>query len=82
MSAKRLLTLEEIEALPDLQYLIAGVLPEHSFCVLYGEPGCGKTFVALSMALACAAGTPCSFSQPSLRCYVLEPPCFRREENS
>jgi len=53
--AKRLLTLEEIEALPDLQYLIAGVLPEHSLCVLYGEPGCGKTFVALSMALQCAS---------------------------
>jgi RecA-family ATPase len=58
MSERRLLTLEEIEALPDLQYLIAGVLPEHSLCVLYGEPGCGKTFVALSMALQCASGKP------------------------
>jgi KaiC/GvpD/RAD55 family RecA-like ATPase len=66
----RLLTLEEIKALPDLLYLIAGVLPEHSFCVLYGEPGCGKTFVALSMALQCASGAPW-LGRPTRRAQVL-----------
>jgi len=45
----------ELAALPKPNWLIEGVLPERSFCVLYGEPGCGKTFVALSMALSVAA---------------------------
>lgn len=52
----KLLTPFEIEALPDLKWLIAGVLPSPAFGVLYGEPGCGKTFVALSMALTVANG--------------------------
>ena len=51
----RLLSPAELAALPKPNWLIEGVLPEHSFCVLYGEPGCGKTFVALSMALSVAA---------------------------
>ena len=54
----RLLSPEEVEALPDLDWLIDGVLPKPSFAVLYGEPGCGKTFVALSMALQIANGQP------------------------
>jgi RecA-family ATPase len=51
----RLLSPAELAALPKPNWLIEGVLPEHSFCVLYGEPGSGKTFVALSMALSVAA---------------------------
>lgn len=51
-----LLSPTEIEALPDLKWLIMGVLPSPAFGVLYGEPGCGKTFVALSMALTVANG--------------------------
>ena len=39
-------------------YLVQGVLPEKSFCVLYGEPGSGKTFIALSLALTCTTGKP------------------------
>lgn len=45
-----------IEALPDLEYQIDGVLPVPAFGVLYGPPGAGKSFVALSMALAVASG--------------------------
>jgi hypothetical protein len=52
----RLLTLDHIDALPDLEFLIDGVLPRGSLSVLYGEPGCGKTFVALSIAMCVAAG--------------------------
>jgi AAA domain len=58
MCPERLLTPEEIDKLPDLEYLVEGVLPEKSVCVLYGEPSSGKTFVALSLALACANGQP------------------------
>jgi predicted ATP-dependent serine protease len=54
----RLLTLDQIDALPDLEFLIDGVLPCTSLCMLYGEPGCGKTFIALSMAMSIADGTP------------------------
>jgi len=52
-----LLDAAAVEALPDLQWLVAGVLPAPAFAVLYGEPGCGKTFTALSMALAIASGS-------------------------
>ena len=34
MCSERLLTPEEIENLPDLEYLVQGVLPEKSVCVL------------------------------------------------
>ena len=53
----KLLSPADIEALPDLEYLIQGILPVPAFGVLYGPPGSGKSFVALSMALAIAAGS-------------------------
>ncbi|WP_421760322.1 AAA family ATPase [Devosia sp.] len=55
-STFKLLSPADIEALPDLEWLVRGVLPAPAFAVLYGEPGCGKSFVALSMALAVASG--------------------------
>jgi KaiC/GvpD/RAD55 family RecA-like ATPase len=36
--------------------MIENILPKNSLAVLYGEPGSGKTFVALSIALSIAAG--------------------------
>ncbi len=51
-----LLTPEDIAALPDLEWLIEGVLPKPGLVVLYGEPGSFKTFVALDMALTVASG--------------------------
>ena len=53
---KRLLTLDDIDALPDPEFLIESVLPCGSIGVLYGEPACFKTFIALSMAMSSAAG--------------------------
>ena len=53
-----LLSLADIEALPDLEWLVEGVLAMHALAILYGEPGCGKSFVALFMALANASGRP------------------------
>jgi RecA-family ATPase len=46
----------DLENLPELSWLIAGILPANALGVLYGAPGVGKTFVALSMALSIAAG--------------------------
>ncbi|MCW6506902.1 helicase RepA family protein [Lichenifustis flavocetrariae] len=37
-------------------WLIKGLLPSHGLAVLYGAPGCGKSFVALDMSLHVAAG--------------------------
>ena len=51
----KLLSPAELAALPKPNWLIEGVVPASSFCVLFGEPGSGKTFVALSMALSVAA---------------------------
>jgi hypothetical protein len=51
----RLLSPADLAALPEPTWLIEGVLPSHGFGVLYGEPGSGKTFVALSIALSVAA---------------------------
>jgi hypothetical protein len=53
-----LLSPADIEALPDLEWLVEGVLPKNALAILYGEPGCGKSFVALSMALANASDRP------------------------
>ena len=56
-SGYTLLTSEELAGLPDLVWLVDGILPKPCLGVLYGEPGCGKTFVALSIGLAVASGT-------------------------
>ena len=39
-----------------LSWIIKGVLPDADLAVLYGEPGCGKSFLALDMAAAIALG--------------------------
>ena len=51
-----LLTRAEVYDLPEPSWLIDGIPPTNALAVLYGLPGAGKTFVALSMALSIAAG--------------------------
>ena len=43
----KLYTIEELEDLPDPDWLINGLIPENSLVELYGEPGAGKSFLAL-----------------------------------
>ena len=50
------LSAEQIESLPDLEWLVPEILPRSCLAVLYGEPGCKKTFVAISLALTIAEG--------------------------
>lgn len=52
------LDLDEIENLKDPVFLIDRHLPEKSFCLLYGDPGAGKSFIALDMALHVAYALP------------------------
>jgi len=45
-----------IKVMPDPKWLIEDVVIENAFGLIYGAPGCGKTFISLSMALSIAAG--------------------------
>lgn len=53
----RLLSRRELEHIPPVTWLIEGMIPCGSFVVLFGPPGCGKSFVALSWAASVACGT-------------------------
>jgi len=55
-SANKFYSIEEVLSLPDPEWLIEGFLPKGSFVVLFGPPSVGKSFLALSLALAIAAG--------------------------
>ncbi len=48
----------DILSLPDPEWLIRDLLIKGSFAVLFGPPGVGKSFLALSWAFAVAAGKP------------------------
>jgi RecA-family ATPase len=52
----KLLSLDEIENLPPLEWLIEELLPARGLAVLYGAPKLGKSFLALDWALSVAAG--------------------------
>ena len=53
-----LLTIDELVSRPPPTWLIARHIPEVSVGFLYSEPGAGKTFLALDLALSIAAGRP------------------------
>jgi hypothetical protein len=53
---RQYLTVDDLEAQPDLQYLIDDHVPLGGFAVVYGPAGTGKTFIALDMALSIASG--------------------------
>ena len=53
----RLLTVREVMDLPDPEWLIKDILVKDSLALLYGPPGVGKSFLALSLAYSVAAGT-------------------------
>jgi hypothetical protein len=40
------------------QYLVKPWIPRHSLSFMFGESGCGKTFIALDMAASIAMGLP------------------------
>ncbi len=47
---------QEMQNRPDLKWLVARHIPEDGFGILYGDPGTGKSFIALDMALHIATG--------------------------
>src|SRR4051812_42527240 len=52
----RLRSWEELEAAEGGSWLVDGLLPGSGLAVLFGEPGTGKTFLALDWALTVATG--------------------------
>lgn len=52
----RLYSTDELLRLPPPTWLIQDTLPAGGLVALYGQPGCGKSFVAIDMALSVAAG--------------------------
>jgi RecA-family ATPase len=52
----RLYTVDDLEHLPEPQWLIEGILPEDGLAMMYGEPGGYKTFLALDWGLCISAG--------------------------
>lgn len=52
----RLLSSDDLRALPPLSWCVRGVLPSVGLAALYGPSGSGKSFLALDMAAAIAEG--------------------------
>jgi hypothetical protein len=53
-----LLSIADIEAIPDPTWLVPGLLITNTFAVLYGPPKSLKSFLALDIALCKATGLP------------------------
>jgi len=52
----KLLTDDELAALPPVQWIIKGVLPDSGLGALFGASGSGKSFIGLDMVQAVASG--------------------------
>lgn len=50
------MTLKQLKSMPPIKWLVDTLFTRHGFSVMYGPPGCGKTFVALDVALCVASG--------------------------
>jgi RecA-family ATPase len=46
----------ELMAMPPIKFLVESLYTRHGFSVMWGPPGCGKTFLALDVALCVATG--------------------------
>lgn len=51
-----ILDMDELEAMPPPTWLIHEMIAEEGLSVIYGDPGAGKSFVAIDMALRVAHG--------------------------
>jgi hypothetical protein len=51
-----MLSVADIKAMPDPQWLVEGMVVEQALGFIYGPPGCLKTFIALNMALSLTTG--------------------------
>jgi len=54
----QLLNMDELEALPPPTWLIEELITDYGLSIVYGDPGAGKSFIVLDMALRIAFGLP------------------------
>ena len=52
----QLLTVSDLDSLPPPSWLIDGLVSDNGLSILYGDPGSGKSFVTIDMALRIALG--------------------------
>lgn len=50
------MAIDQLLSMPPVKWLVDGLLTRFGFAVMYGQPGCGKTFLALDIALSVATG--------------------------
>jgi len=70
-SNRLLLTAAELRLVPPTPYVVRGLLPAQGLAALYGEPGSGKSFLALDLAHAIATGRTEWFGFPVRRAPVV-----------
>ena len=46
-----------LRKMPPVEFIVEGLLTRHGVAVMYGEPGAGKSFLAIDLALSIAYGT-------------------------
>jgi hypothetical protein len=54
----RFLSDEEFENRPQREWLIPKILPREGIALIFGVPGCGKSFLTIAWSLCIATGTP------------------------
>jgi hypothetical protein len=65
-NAKYLRSAEDLKRDPPLEWVVRGILPNTGMGAIYGQPSSGKTFLALDLAFAIAAGKPW-FGNPTIK---------------
>ena len=59
-----ILSRAQLDGLPPMDWLVAGVLPSKGLASIYGQPGSGKTFLALDLAAHISEGVGTWFGLP------------------
>lgn len=59
-----LLNVRQIKTLPDPNWLVKGLVTDNGLGFIFGPPGCGKSFIAIGMALSVACGLPDWWGRP------------------
>lgn len=52
----QLLSRQQLSAMPELEWIVSGVLPDGGIAAIYGDPSSGKTFLAIDLASRISLG--------------------------